>query len=115
MAGELMFLCVLAGLSPASPGHFICLGVIPALMVPMNCNRGGSFQDESFATARAAALRAFREIYGPDSPEFLEFSEHFRFDWGITGDLNAQHLHARFLETAMQAIRPQDKVTKLQP
>ena len=79
-------------------------------MVPMNCNRGGSFNDESFGSARAAALQAFREIFGPDTPEFQEFSEHLKFDWGIDGDVSSSTLYERFLETGIQAIRPQDKV-----
>lgn len=82
-------------------------------MVPMNCNRGGAFNDGSFASARSAALDAFRQIYGPSSSEFEEFAEHLKFDWGIEQDMTNDQLHARFLETAAQAIRPQDKVTRI--
>ena len=82
--------------------------MIPALMVPMNVNRGGAFGDESFASARSSALRAYREIFGPSSPEFGEFAAHLMFDWGLSGDVS--DLHERFLACAAQALRPQDKV-----
>lgn len=83
--------------------------MIAALMVPMNVHRGG-FQDDSFASARSSALRAFREIYGPSAPEFQEFAEGLKFDLGITSDISDDALHRLFLETAAQAVRPQDKV-----
>ena len=50
------------------------------------------------------------EIYGPSSPEFLEFSEQFKFDWGLTSDISDSELHEQFLQSAAQALRPQDKV-----
>ena len=81
----------------------------------MNCNRGGSFNDESFSSARASALRAFRQIFGPHTSEFQEFAEHLKFDLGIDGDVSYSTLHERFLETGIQAIRPQDKVAWLLP
>ena len=78
----------------------------------MNVNRGGAFQDESFGSARASALRTYREVYGPESPEFAEFGEQLRFDCGEI-DMSNEALHAEFLKRANAAIRPQDRAAWL--
>ena len=77
----------------------------------MNVNRGGAFNDESFASARASALKVFRTIYGPTTEEFQEFSEGLKFDLALSDSASLGELHSRFLETAVAAIRPQDKAT----
>ena len=46
-------------------------GVVPAVQLLMNVNKAGAFNDLSFGQKKAQAVRAFREIYGPDSPELL--------------------------------------------
>jgi len=78
-------------------------------MVPMNANRGGAFNDESFGNARARALEAYTEVFSCDSEEFLEFSEHLLRDFNLTSHPGNAHLRNMFLATATQAIRPQDK------
>ena len=41
------------------------------IMTVMNLHRGGAFGDESFGVARAKALQAFVQVFGPESSEWL--------------------------------------------
>ena len=84
-------------------------GVIPALLVVMNVNRGGAFNDESFGNARARAVRVFQEVFGAESDEFLEYADHLPRDFNLTSRPSNTKLHKMFLECAAHAIRPQDK------
>lgn len=86
-------------------------GLVPTLKTPMNVNRGGAFQDESFGHARAKAMMLFEEVFGPDSDEFLEFSDNLVRDFNLRSRPSDRELHSLFLDAAAQAIRPQDRAS----
>ena len=48
----------------------------------------------------------------PDSvcPRFLEFSEHFKNDWGLAVQPSNKEMHEMFLTCCGQALRNQDRV-----
>ena len=81
------------------------------LIVAMNANRGGAFNDESFGNARARALEAYTKVFSCDSEEFLEQSEHLLRDFGLTSHPGNATLRNMFLAAGAQAIRPQDKAS----
>lgn len=78
-------------------------------MVPMNCNLGGAFNDSSFGNAKAAALKVFREVFSAESDEFLEYTDNLLRDWNMRTRPSNAALRERFLRTAAEALRPQDK------
>ena len=84
-------------------------GVIPAVRVAMNANRGGAYNDESFGNARARAVRVYEEVFGAESEEFLEYADHLPRDFNLSSRPSNTKLHKMFLDCAAQAIRPQDK------
>ena len=89
--------------------------MVATLLVPMNVNRGGAFNDESFCNSRARALSVFQDIFGPDSDEFLEHADHLATDFNLSARPNNDTLHNYFLDAAVQAVRPQDKADMFEP
>ena len=68
-------------------------GVIPAVMVAMNANRGGAYNDESFGNARARAVRVYEEVFGAESEEFLEYADHLPRDFNLSSRPSNTKLH----------------------